>query len=275
MKMFTWENSLNYLGVAIDILIVSYVIYKLLVLIRGTRAIQLLKGMMVILITWFISSYFNLRTLQWLMSQAFTYGVLAIIVIFQPELRRALEQLGRGKLFNRTIYDNQQGKAIGEIIKAVNYLAKRRIGALIILERETGLSDYIETGIILNSDISSQLLINIFIPNTPLHDGAVIIRKDEIMAAACYLPLSENPFISKELGTRHRAAIGLSEISDAVCLIVSEETGQISLALNGEIIRDLAEENLHEILINEMLQKTKSSNHWLKRGGKNGKMVEK
>lgn len=196
----------------VDILIVSYVIYKLIMLLRGTRAIQLLKGIIVVLVAWSLSYVFDLRTLQWMMNQMFTFGVLAIIIIFfQPELRRALEQLGRGKLFTRASSEEDQevNVRIGEIMKTVNYLAKRKkIGALIVFERNTGLSEYIESGTQMNSLISSELLINIFIPNTPLHDGAVIIRQNLLMAAGCYLPLSENPFISKELGTRHRAAIG-------------------------------------------------------------------
>ncbi|OGX68114.1 MAG: TIGR00159 family protein, partial [Paenibacillus sp. RIFOXYA1_FULL_44_5] len=187
----------------VDISIVSYFIYKLIMLLRGTRAIQLLKGVFVLLVSWVLSSWFGLNTLQWLMNQMFTFGVLALIIIFQPELRRALEQLGRGKLFTRTSTDDDKEitERIGEVLKAVNYLSRRKIGALIVFERNTGLNDYMESGIDLGSVISAELLINIFIPNTPLHDGAVIIRRNQIMAAACYLPLSENPFISKELGT--------------------------------------------------------------------------
>lgn len=157
-------------------------------------------------------------------------------------------------------------KTIGDIVKSVSYLSKRRIGALIVLERETGLADYIETGIDISATISSELLINIFIPNTPLHDGAVIVRKDRIMAAGCYLPLSENPFISKELGTRHRAGMGMSEVSDAVSIIVSEETGQISLGVNGIIERDLKDEQLIEKLFYEMKQKNKATSFWSRKG---------
>jgi diadenylate cyclase len=262
----------QYVGDIVDILIVSYIVYKLILLLQGTRAVQLLKGIVVVVVAWMISIYFGLRTLQWLMSQLFTFGVLAIIIIFQPELRRALEQLGRGRLFSRSPQVDEQTvtKAIGDIVKAVNYLSKRRIGALIVLERETGLADYIETGIEVSSVISSELLINIFIPNTPLHDGAVVIRKDRIMAAGCYLPLSENPFISKELGTRHRAGIGMSEVSDAVCVIVSEETGQISVAVNGVVDRDMKEEKLIERLFMEMKQTSKGTSLWGRKGETNG-----
>lgn len=256
----------------IDILLVTFVIYKLITLIRGTRAVQLLKGMMVIVAGWLLSSFLGLKTLSWLMSQAMTYGVLAILIIFQPELRRALEQLGRGSFFSRSNHpdDEKFTKVIVETVKAVQYLAKRRIGALLVFERETGLNDYIETGIKIEGSASSELLINIFIPNTPLHDGAVIIRKDAIMAAGCYLPLSENPFISKELGTRHRAALGLSELTDCLAIIVSEETGQISMSKNGEIHRELSDEELLEIFDQELRPQVKTPSSFWVRGKKNG-----
>ncbi|MED1953691.1 diadenylate cyclase CdaA [Brevibacillus centrosporus] len=258
-----------------DILLVTYVIYKIIMLIRGTRAVQLLKGIMVIVITWLLSKYFQLTTLHWLMSQAFTFGVLAVVIIFQPELRRALEQLGRGKLFSRssTIQDDDMvNRLVKEVCKSVTYMAKRRIGALIVIERETGLNDYVETGIAINGRVSSELLINIFIPNTPLHDGAVIMRKDVILAAACYLPLSESNSISKELGTRHRAAIGVSEVSDGMSIIVSEETGQVSFAAHGTMNRNLTEEQLAEILTEQLqpLSKSKSMGsrwHWRRKHG--------
>jgi diadenylate cyclase len=239
----------------IDILIVSYVIYQLILLVRGTRAIQLLKGIFVVLVVWALSVLLSLNTLQWMIRQLFTYGVLALVIIFQPELRRALDQLGRGKLFSRTTADEDLNKRIGNVLAAVNYLAKRKIGALIVFERETGLNDFVESGVAIDSLISSELLSNLFIPNSPLHDGAVIIRRDRLVAAGCYLPLSENPFISKELGTRHRAAIGVSEVSDAISIVVSEETGQISLAINGQIVRDIKEESLISKLFEELKPK--------------------
>lgn len=249
--------SLNYGDViryAIDILLVTYVIYKVIMLIRGTRAVQLLKGIMVIIITWLLSKYFQLTTLHWLMSQAFTFGVLALVIIFQPELRRALEQLGRGKLFSRTSTVDEEvvRRMVQEVCKSTTYMSKRRIGALLVIEKDTGLNDYVETGILINGKVSSELLINIFIPNTPLHDGAVILRKDMVMAAGCYLPLTENPTISKELGTRHRAAIGMSEVSDGLSIVVSEETGQVSFACNGQVHRNLTEEQLTEILLEQL-----------------------
>jgi diadenylate cyclase len=266
-------NILSYVTNAVDILIVTYVIYKMIILLRGTRALQLFKGIMVIVVAMLASSYLHLRTLQWLMDKAFTYGVFAILIIFQPELRRALEQLGRGSLFARSSNVEEQTviNSVEGVVKAVFYMAKRRIGALIVIERETGLSDYIETGISLTAKSSSELLINIFIPNTPLHDGAVIMRKDMVMAAGCYLPLSENPTISKELGTRHRAAIGLSEVSDALTLVVSEETGQVSVTMNGEILRDYTEERLKKLLIEKLTSPARTSTSiWQRKVRNNG-----
>lgn len=244
----------SYLSDIVDILIVSYIIFHLLKLLRGTRAFQLLKGLIVLIIIWLISQVFHLATLEWLIENIFSVGLLAVVIIFQPELRRALEQLGRGGFFGRgrLIDDQMATKLVGDVAKAAIYLGKRRIGALIVIERETGLSDFIETGTRLEAMSSAELIKNIFLPNGPLHDGALIIRKDRIMAAGCYLPLSENPFISKELGTRHRAGIGLSEMSDAVIVIVSEETGQISLALHGQIERNIGEENLVSRLYEEL-----------------------
>ncbi|WP_342429177.1 diadenylate cyclase CdaA [Neobacillus sp. FSL H8-0543] len=266
----------KYLATIVDILLVWFVIYKLINVIRGTKAVQLLKGIFVILLIRVLSEFFGLQTLSWMMHQVITYGFLAIIIIFQPELRRALEQLGRGKFFTRSSSpdDDDQEKTIEAIAKATDYMAKRRIGALISIERETGMSDYIETGISLNANISSELLINIFIPNTPLHDGAVILQKNNVAAAACYLPLSESPFISKELGTRHRAALGVSEVTDSITVIVSEETGNISLTKNGELHRNLTLDGFKELLSAELLINNKvkqaSSTRWNWRGKSNG-----
>jgi diadenylate cyclase len=252
---------LEYVTKVIDILLVTFVIYKLIMIIRGTKAVQLLKGIIVILFVWFVSNFFGLLTLKWLMDLAITWGILAIIIIFQPELRRALEQLGRGSFFSRTSVQEEEEnvRSLEAIIKATTYMAKRRIGALITIERETGLTEYIETGIPLKATLTEELLINIFIPNTPLHDGAVILKKNNIEAAACYLPLSESPFISKELGTRHRAALGISEVTDSITIIVSEETGHISLAKNGELVRGIDEEKLRVILTKELMIDTDSA----------------
>ncbi|MBY0099541.1 diadenylate cyclase CdaA [Mesobacillus maritimus] len=273
---FADYDLVKYLANIVDILLVWFVIYKAMGYIRGTKAVQLLKGIFVILIIKFTSDVFGLNTLGWIMEQAITWGFLAIIIIFQPEFRRALEQLGRGRLFSRSAATEEENeeKMVESIIKATDYMAKRRIGALISIERETGMGDYIETGIQLDSKISSELLINIFIPNTPLHDGAVVIQKGHVAAAACYLPLSESPFISKELGTRHRAALGISEVTDSVTVIVSEETGNISLTKNAELYRDVSMEQLTELLQNELMSSTKingtTSTRWNWRVKKNG-----
>jgi len=267
----TWNDWIKDI---IDVAIVSFIIYQLIMIVRGTRAVQLLKGIFILVVTWAISTWFNLYTLKWLMNQIFTFGIISVMIIFQPELRRALEQLGRGKIFQRSaMLSRDVTDQIGEVIKAVNHLARKKIGALIVFERETGLTEYIESGTMLEARISSELLINLFTPNTPLHDGAVVIRGSQVAAAGCYLPLSENPFISKELGTRHRAAIGMSEVSDAICVVVSEETGQISLAINGQIVRDIKEESLISKLFEELNPKPKSgekTSRWKRKGEANG-----
>ncbi|MBB6447883.1 diadenylate cyclase CdaA [Bacillus benzoevorans] len=267
---------MKYLANIVDILLVWYVIYKLIMIVRGTKAVQLLKGIFVILLVRFISEIFQLQTIFRITDQVIYWGFLAIIIIFQPEIRRALEQLGRGKIFSRSSSreeEDQEGM-LEAIFKAVDYMAKRRIGALISVERDTGMDDYVETGIELNSRVSAELLINIFIPNTPLHDGAVILQRNRVAAAACYLPLSESPFISKELGTRHRAAVGISEVTDSITVVVSEETGAVSLTKNGELHRDLSKDNFREMLTKELVtqitEKSVSPSRWNWRRKKNG-----
>lgn len=268
------EFPLSVLVVVLDILIVSYIIYKLLMLLRGTRAIQLIKGIMIVIIAWLLSAFFELKTLQWLMSQTFTYGVLAIIIIFQPELRRALEKLGSGSFFKSAYAtkENETAIMINKIIDAVFYFSKRKIGALIVMERMIGLDEYKETGTVLNADLSSEMLINIFMLNAPLHDGAVIIRNGKILSAASYLPLTQSPYVSKELGSRHRAAIGISEVSDAITIIASEETGTVSVTIDGKIIRGLNEDSLRQLLLSELSEEssTKYYKFWRKRWKKNG-----
>jgi diadenylate cyclase len=256
----SFENLIYYLISAIDIIIVTVIFYKVITFIRGTRAIQLLKGLIVLLVIWAVSIYLNFKTLEWIMSQAFTYGVFALVIIFQPELRRALEKLGSNRLFSITSLSGSEGTevVIKETIHAVQHLAKRRIGALIVFEIETRITDLVESGVGLQSEISSELLINIFMPGAPLHDGAVVIIKDKIAAAGCYLPLTENSFLMKELGTRHRAGIGVTEVSDAVSIMVSEERGEISFAQFGEIKRDLTEFEL-EIFLMKALKPVKKT----------------
>lgn len=274
IAQITGYTPVNIIFSLIDVLLVWFVIYKLLTLIRGTKAVQLLKGLFVIIIARIITNIFGLDTLGWMIQEVIKYGFLAIIIIFTPEIRRALEQLGRGKIIQRSTsqLEDEQNRLVEAMKKAVTYMAKRRIGALISIESETGLNEYIETGIKLNSEISSELLINIFIPNTPLHDGAVIIQKDKIAAAACYLPLSESTFISKELGTRHRAALGLSEVTDAITIIVSEETGAISLAKSGNLYRHLTIEEFETQLRTMWFgpKQEQDTSKWAWRGKKNG-----
>ena len=275
IDQFTDLTPVNVLVNILDVLFVWFVIYKLITLIKGTKAVQLLKGIFVIIIARMLTEFFGLNTLSWMMNEVLTWGFIGIIIIFQPEIRRALEQLGRGKIFARTNLQEaeEQNRLIEAMTKSVSYMAKRRIGALISIERETGLNDYIETGIPMNSVITSELIINIFIPNTPLHDGAVIVNKNRIAAAACYLPLSESPFISKELGTRHRAALGISEVTDAITIIVSEETGAVSLTSNGDLHRNLSAEEFETRLRKVWFgpePELDSSSKWTWRGKKNG-----
>lgn len=237
----------------IDMAIVAFVFYKLYMLIRETRAEQLIKGILVLLISTLMSEWLQLHVINWILRSTMTVGVIAILIVFQPELRRALEYIGRTKFLTKSIVDIEEEEiqnAVEELVEAVGSLSRQKIGALIVIERETGLSEVVETGTKIGGNISSGLLINIFIPNTPLHDGAVVIRKNQILAAGCLLPLSDNSNISKALGTRHRAGIGITERSDAMAIIVSEETGAISIAENGKLKRFLETKKLSEILLN-------------------------
>ncbi len=244
-----------------DIVIVAVVIYKLYVLLRETRAEQLAKGIVVLLVLTKVTEWMQLYTINWILNNAMTVGTLALLIVFQPELRRGLEYIGRSRLFSKSFVEirgESLTSVVDEIVEAVASLSRQKIGALIVIERQTGLNEVVETGTRIEGYVSSDLLINIFIPNTPLHDGAVIIKDDKIKAAACFLPLTENMGLSKELGTRHRAALGISERSDSLSIIVSEETGGISAAENGTIARYLDSKTLRQILID--MYKPKSSN---------------
>lgn len=241
------------MGDIIDIIIVATVLYKLFSLIRETRAEQLIKGIFALFVFEKISGegWLELYTINWILKNTMTVGVIAILIVFQPELRRGLEYIGRSRFFTKSFLEikgESLSKTVEEIVEACASLSRQKIGALIVLERETGLNEVVETGTKINGVVSSNLLINIFIPNTPLHDGAVIIKEDIIKAAACFLPLTDNTSISKELGTRHRAALGISERSDSLSIIVSEETGAISIAENGTIARHLDSKTLKQIL---------------------------
>ena len=234
----------------VDILLVAGITYGLLRLTSKTRASQVFKGLALFIVLAWICKAIGLSTVNWLLSSFIDAGALLLVVIFQPEIRRAFEKLGRGGLFEMSFSTEEDASRphIEEIERAVLNMSIRKIGALMVFERKTGMKDVIESGNLLNARISSQLIENIFFPNSPMHDGAMILRGDKIVAAGCFLPLSDNKQISSELGTRHRAALGISELSDAYILIVSEETGVISLAHEGTITRYLDRKALHTVL---------------------------
>jgi diadenylate cyclase len=240
----------------IDILIVAFVVYKLLGLIKQTRAEQLLKGVMLLVIATFVSDLLNLHTINWILKGTVALGAVAILIVFQPELRRALEYMGRTKFMkgpsNRL--DKEKGKQItAQVVKAVDGFSAEKVGALIVFERDTNLTDIAETGTIIDAEISEQLLGNIFYEGAPLHDGAVIVKDGRVRAAGCVLPLTRNNNISKALGTRHRAGIGITEHSDALVLIVSEESGIISIAEDGQLTRYLDLKTVEKVLLNMFL----------------------
>jgi diadenylate cyclase len=226
----------------VDMGIVAFVFYKLYMLIRETRAEQLIKGILVLLLVTPLSEVLQLHVINWILRNTMTVGLIALLIVFQPELRRALEYIGRTKFLTKSIADIEQEeieRLVEEVGEAAGSLSRQKIGALLVIEKETGLNEVVETGTRIAGQVSRALLINIFIPNTPLHDGAVVIRKNKIMAAGCFLPLTDNSSLNKELGTRHRAGLGITEKSDALVVIVSEETGAISIAENGKLTRYL------------------------------------
>ena len=245
----------------IDISIVAYIFYKIFMFIKDTRAAQVLKGILFLLVATQISNTFKLHTLHWILVNALEFGVIAALIIFQPELRAGLEHIGRTK-FNFLMKNGPNtpeesfNKTIEEIVESLYSLSRQKIGALIIMERQTKIGEIINTGTSIDGEVSRQLLINIFIPNTPLHDGAVVIRDSQVKAAACFLPLTESKDLSKDLGTRHRAAIGVSEISDCISLIVSEETGDVSIAKAGKLYRNISKDRMINILRSNLKAKT-------------------
>jgi diadenylate cyclase len=230
----------------LDIAIVAFIVYKIMVLIRGTRAVQLVQGMAVLFLVYAAASALGLYTLQAILGYLGGIIPVALLVLFQPEMRRILEQIGRGRFLWPGVQLDREAalRLVNDVARACRVLSQRRIGALIALERRTGLGDFAETGIRLDATVTVPLLINIFFPNTPLHDGAAIIRGNRVVAAGCLLPLSESPLLSRALGTRHRAAVGITEATDAVAVVVSEETGTISIARDGSLTRGLSEEEL-------------------------------
>lgn len=241
----------------VEITILSFLVYQIMLWIKNTRAWMLLKGIVVLGVFIFIAYIFNMNTILWIAGKSINVAIIAIVIIFQPELRGALEQIGR-KNFLSAIFSFEgtkdgkerfSDKTINDIVKAVYEMSKVKTGALIVIEQDILLSEYERTGILLDSIVSSQLLINIFEHNTPLHDGAIIVRGNRVTSATCYLPLSDNMDLSKDLGTRHRAAVGISEVSDSLTIIVSEETGKVSIAIGGELIRNLDADSLKSKLV--------------------------
>lgn len=239
----------------LDIAIVSILIYEFLKLIRGTRAVQMALGSLLIILMFYLSRLAPLQTVNWLIRNMLVYVVFAAIVIFQSDIRRALAHFGQAPFFRYFNRQEAAGETIEEVVVAATMLSTRRIGAIVAIERDIGLRNYIESGIPLDAELTYDLLVTIFQPGSPLHDGAVVIQDDRVAAAACFLPLTVNPRVSRDLGTRHRAAIGLTEESDAAAVVVSEETGQIALALDGQIERGLTGDELRERLRSLIMQR--------------------
>jgi diadenylate cyclase len=268
-KILYEQNFLTYLknlylypikliSLVIDLVIVCFLAYKVFHMLKNTRAWQLLKGIIFLVLATFISKFLNLYILNYILSSVMTYGVFLLIVVFQPELRRGLEQIGSTNRFSRLFgidkdLEAKKKENIYRIAIAATELSKTRTGALIVIERDIRIQDIIATGIPMDAEISPQLLVNIFVPNTPLHDGAVVISENKIAAASCMLPLSDDKDIARELGTRHRAAIGISKESDAIVVVVSEETGKMSIAKDGTLIADVREDVLKKILIKNLI----------------------
>ncbi len=254
-----YEYPIKLILLVLDISIVGFLGVKLLKIVKDSRAWQLLKGIALLIVATGLSSIFKLRILNYILTSIMTYGVIALVVIFQPELRRALEQLGTNKLTRffgiDTDIATKTKEDIYKVVIASTELAKTKTGGLIVLERDIQIKDIIATGVPMNAEVSPQLLVNIFTPKTPLHDGAVVISNNKIAAAACMLPLAGDKDIAKELGTRHRAAIGISKESDSIAVVISEETGKISVAKDGTLIADVKEDTLRKILINNIVTK--------------------
>lgn len=252
----------------IDILLMAYLIYKAMSLVRETRAVQLLKGIAILIIATQVSEWLRLNAINYMLRYIMQFGVLALIIVFQPELRRALEKVGRSNLGSILSFDSKEydiNTTVDEICFAARDMSESKTGALIVIERSTMLGEIINTGTTVNADVSAQLLGNIFFKNSPLHDGAVIIRRDKIAAASCYLPLTDDNTLNKELGTRHRAGIGISETADCAVIIISEETGKISLALGGNLTRNLTAESLGTWLKKLLISPEKPEKTFLRR----------
>lgn len=270
------ESPFKMITSIFDIAIVIFLLYSFIRIVKGSRAWQLIKGIALLLVITWASGFLNLKILNSILTGIMNWGVIAIIVIFQPELRRALEQLGTNKFTRFFGFDSdiatKTKEDIYKIVIAATELAKTKTGALIVIERDIEIKDIIATGVPMNSEVSPQLLVNIFVPKTPLHDGAVIISNNKIAAAACVLPLADDKDIAQELGTRHRAAIGISKESDSIVVVVSEETGKISVAKDGTLIADVREDVLKKILISNVVTKRFVTE---KKNGRISKLKEK
>ena len=251
-----WSIVIN----LIDILIVTYILYQFTKSIAGTKIMILVRGVLVFILAQILANFLGLTTISWLINQLITYGVIAAVVIFSPEIRTGLERLGRATEFFSSTPISSEEQLIRAFVKSVEYMSPRKIGALVAVQRVRTLQEYISTGIPLDAKISSELLINIFIPNTPLHDGAVVISHNHIVAASCFLPLTDNKEISMELGTRHRAGIGISEKSDAIVIVVSEETGYVSICEKSKINRNVPKEYLMNYLVENFVIEEKNTN---------------
>ena len=273
-RTFEWQD-------AIDILIIAYLIYQAIKLVRETRAAQLVKGIGILLLLYAVAQAVPLRAMRWLTGNVLSIGVMAMLVVFQPELRRALEQVGRSRIGRFQMFSSGMSEQeardkwtrfINAAVDEASALSRQKIGALMVIERETKLGDIIKTGTVIDAEPSPELIGNIFFPNSPLHDGAMIIRDGRLHAAGCFLPLSENQEISRELGTRHRAALGMSEMSDAIVVVVSEETGFITTCRNGRLTRGVSLSQLRDVLTAELTpeNETEPSNRiFERRKGKN------
>jgi len=286
-QIISWD-SLNGLNITwtdvAEIIILSFIIYQIMIWVKSTRAWSLLKGFAVVLALLAVAAFFHMNTILWIAENFFSLGITAVIIVFQPELRRALEQLGEKNILTSIVsFDSSRrgeegmtDRTISELVRACFEMGKARTGALIVLEQGVSLQEYERTGIPIDSVVSSQLILNIFEKNTPLHDGAVILSENRIRSATCYLPLSDNMTLSKALGTRHRAAVGISEVSDSLTIVVSEETGSVSVAKNGRLLRNLNQEQLREQLqpLQAKPEESRKIKLWKGRGRHEDKTVQ-
>ncbi len=246
----------------LDIFIISFIIYKLLLLLVDTRAMQLVKGLFILGLLSVGARTLQLEALSWLLGRLFSVILIAIPIVFQPELRRMLAELGQGRIWRSRLAKERANILADEVVRALIFLQEKKIGAILVLQRKVGLRDIWRTAVRLNADISQELIVSIFWPNNPLHDGATIIDKEKVLAAACYLPLTEQTNLSRWFGTRHRAALGVTEVSDAVSLVVSEERGEIALAVRGHLSRGLKEKQLRQLLVHYFGAEERSEGFW-------------